>query len=134
MHQNSVKNICLIVDCLSKGGAEKIASRLSVALSKRGFKLSIISLRDDITYQHAGRLFNLGKNEPKFQLIKQLKKGVLFYKYYKKVNADIYIDFRMRNRFFMETFLHLFVFEKDKMIMRINNFNIFFPKRNNHII
>ncbi|WP_142783791.1 glycosyltransferase [Changchengzhania lutea] len=118
------KHICLIVDCLSGGGAEKVAASLSFVLSKNEYKVSIISLRDDITYPHKGELYNLGENEPSIQWIKQIKKIALFRKYYKRIDADFYIDFRMRNRFIMELLLHLFVFKEKKMIMSVQHFNV----------
>ena len=60
MTRNKDKKISLIVDCLANGGAEKIASRLSLAFDKLGYEVSIISLRDQITYDYAGKLYNLG--------------------------------------------------------------------------
>ena len=124
------QKICLIVDCLSKGGAEKIAAFLSHSFHKHQYQVAIISLRDDISYNYAGKLFNLGKNEPKNKLLKQLRKFYLFRKYYKQVDASVYIDFRIRSRFLMELMLHLFVFKTHKMVMTIHSSRIFyyFPK------
>ena len=124
MTRNNEKKIGLIVDCLANGGAEKIASRLSLAFDKLGYEVSIISLRDQITYDYAGKLYNLGINDPKIKPLKQLKKIINFRKAYKTVDADYYIDFRMRNRLVLEALLHFFVFRMDRMLMRINNYNI----------
>ncbi len=124
MRQNSKKKICLIVDCLSKGGAEKVAAFLSKSLYDSGYEVFIISLRDDISYKYKGELLNIGKNEPSIKIIKQLKKLFLFNKYYNKIEADFYIDFRMRNRFIMEFLLHFFVFKNKKMIMSVHSCNI----------
>ncbi|GAA4943466.1 glycosyltransferase [Algibacter agarivorans] len=121
---NHKKHICIIVDCFCGGGAEKVAASFSFLLEKKGYKVSIISLRDDITYKYTGELYNLGRNEPSVKWIKQLKKVVLFRKYYKSINADFYVDFRMRNRFIMESLLHLFVFKSRKMVMSIQHYNI----------
>ncbi|GAA3610848.1 glycosyltransferase [Flavivirga amylovorans] len=118
------KHICIIVDCLCGGGAEKVAASFSFLLKRNNYKVSIISLRDDITYKYTGELYNLGTKEPYIKKLKQLKKIVLFRKYYKEINADFYVDFRMRNRFLMESLLHLFVFKVEKMILSIQNYNI----------
>ena len=118
------KHICIIVDCLSGGGAEKVGASFSFLLEKNNYKVSIISLRDDITYKFTGKLYNLGLSEPRIKWIKQIKKVVLFRKYYKTINADFYVDFRMRDRFIMESLLHLFVFESRKMVMSIQHYNI----------
>ena len=118
------KHICIIVDCLSGGGAEKVAASFSYSLEAAGFKVSIISLWDKITYNYTGKLYNLGENESHIKWIKQLKKILLFRKYYKEINADFYVDFRMRNRFLMELMLHLFVFDIKKMVMSVQHYNI----------
>ena len=118
------KHICIIVDCLCGGGAEKVATSFSFLLEDYNYKVSIISLRDDITYSYAGKLYNLGVNEPSVKWLKQFKKILLFKKYYKTIDADFYVDFRMRNRILMELILHLFVFNIKKMIMIVQHYNI----------
>ncbi len=118
------KHICIIVDCLSSGGAEKVAASLSFLLYENNYRVSIISLRDDIVYSYKGDLYNLGKDEHPIKWVKQLKKIIRFRKFYKKISADFYIDFRMRNRFIMELLLHLFVFDIKKMIMSVQHYNI----------
>lgn len=124
MKQNKSKSVCIIVDCLSIGGAEKIAGVLSIELQNLGYDVSIISLWDKITYPFAGKLYNLGENESKIKWIKQLKKFFTFKKAYKNANADYYIDFRIRNRIPLEFLLHAFVFEKSKMIFTIHNYHV----------
>jgi glycosyltransferase involved in cell wall biosynthesis len=117
------KHICIIVDCLNGGGAEKVAASFSLLLDKNGYKVSIISVRDEISYKYTGELYNLGVNEPLIKWLKQIKKLLLFRKSYKKIDADFYVDFRMRNRFIMESLLNLFIFENKKMIMSVQNYN-----------
>ncbi len=121
---NHKKHICIIVDCLCGGGAEKVAASFSFSLEKAGYRVSIISLWNKINYNYTGKLYNLGKNEPRIKWYKQLKKTLLFRKYYKQINADYYVDFRMRNRFLMELILHLFVFKIKKMVMSVQHYNI----------
>ncbi|AXG72333.1 GalNAc-alpha-(1-_4)-GalNAc-alpha-(1-_3)- diNAcBac-PP-undecaprenol alpha-1,4-N-acetyl-D-galactosaminyltransferase [Kordia sp. SMS9] len=124
MLQNSKKKICLIVECLSGGGAEKQAANFSKSLQKYGFEVSIISLKDQITYDFAGTLYNLGKNESSIKIIKQIQKFFAFKKAYKTCNADMYIDFRARSRFVMEYLLHKFIFEAKKMILMVHSYHI----------
>ena len=126
MKQNFKKKVCLIVDCLSGGGAERAAASLSIQLSKLNYRVSIIALRDEISYDYQGVLYNLGTNESAFKIKKQYDKFCLFKKAYREANADVYIDFRMRNRFVMEHLFHSFVFDMNKMIMSIRSFKIFF--------
>ena len=126
MKQNFKKKVCLIVDSLSVGGAERAAAALAVALANSNYRISIISLRNEISYDYKGTLYNLGVNETNFKLKKQFYKFLHFLKAYKSIDADVYIDFRMRNRFLMECLLHLFVFSISKMIMGIRNYNVFY--------
>ncbi|MEM6721594.1 MAG: glycosyltransferase family 4 protein [Bacteroidota bacterium] len=124
MLQNSKKKICIIVECLSDGGAEKQAANFSKSLHNYGFEVSIISIKDKITYDFAGELYNLGKRESSIKIIKQLQKFFAFKKAYKKCNADIYIDFRTRSRILMEYLLHIFVFEAKKMILMVHSYQV----------
>ena len=109
---------------MSGGGAEKQAANLSKSLHKEGFEVSIISLKDQITYGYKGTLYNLGKKESSIKIIKQIQKFFAFKKAYKNCNADMYIDFRTRSRFLMEYLLHKFIFESKKMMMMIHSYEI----------
>lgn len=125
MTQNSRKKICILVDCLSKGGAEKAAGILSKLLhSSAKYQVTIISLRDDISYPYAGTLINLGKKEFKFKPLKQIQKFLRLRKYIKEINADYIIDFRTRRRILMEGLLHRFIWQPEKMIYTIHSSNI----------
>lgn len=124
MPYNTKKKVCLIVDCLTGGGAERAAAKLSIQLSNIGYNVSIISLRDQISYAYEGELFNLGKNDSKIKVVKQFKKLFKFKKAYQRSGADIYIDFRMRNRMVMEWLLINFVFNLKKMAFAIRSYNI----------
>jgi len=123
MQQNSQKKICVIVDSLSIGGSEKQAANFSKSLHKQGFDVSIICLQDQITYSYEGKLYNLGLRESSVKIIKQVRKFFAFKKAYNDCNADVYIDFRIRSRTFMEWLLHRFVFQPEKMIMMVHSFN-----------
>ena len=124
--QNLKKKICLIVDSLSSGGAEKSAALLSFELVKLDYQVSIICLRNEITYAFKGELYNLGLNDSKIKLSKQVSKYLKFKNAYSDANADFYIDFRMRNRYLLECLLHTFVFDISKMIFTIHSFEIFY--------
>ena len=124
MLQNSKKKICLIVECLSIGGAEKQAANFSRSLVDQGFDVSIISLKDDISYAYAGTLYNLGKDESSIKVVKQIQKLLAFKKAYQQCNADVYIDFRTRTRKLMEFALHTYVFDIQKMIFVIHSYEI----------
>ena len=122
--QNFKKKISIITDSLSIGGAERVAAKLSVELYEMGFDVSIICLRNEITYPYKGKLYNLGIDISGIKLIKQFSKLIKFKLAYQKANADYYIDFRVRSRFWMELLLHVFVFDISKMIFSIRNYKI----------
>jgi N-acetylgalactosamine-N,N'-diacetylbacillosaminyl-diphospho-undecaprenol 4-alpha-N-acetylgalactosaminyltransferase len=124
MLQNSKKKICIIVDSLSDGGAEKQAANFSISLHNYGFQVSIITLKDQIAYDFKGTLYNLGKKEASIKLIKQVQKFFAFKKAYRACNADMYIDFRSRSRFLMEYLLHKCIFKAKKMIMMVHSYQI----------
>lgn len=125
MKQKSSKKICIVVDCLSKGGAEKIAGVLSeILFNKGGYDITIISLRDDISYPYSGTLINLGVNVSNFKIVKQVQKFFRLKKHIKQLNSDYVIDFRTRSRIIMEGLLHLFVWESKKMIFTVHNYHI----------
>ncbi|WP_046758387.1 glycosyltransferase family 4 protein [Kordia jejudonensis] len=123
MQQNSQKKICIIVDSLSIGGSEKQAASFSKSLHKEHFDVSLICLKDEISYPYEGKLYNLGQRESSVKIIKQIRKFFAFKKAYTDCNADVYIDFRIRSRVFMEWLLHQFVFQPKKMVMMIHSFN-----------
>lgn len=122
---SSKRKVCFIVDNLGGGGSEKIAAQMSIFLSDK-FSISIISIGDKVDYAYKGKLYNLGENASKIKLIKQFCKLLAFRNIYKKIDADIYIDFRMRNRTLLEIFLHCFVFKINKTIFTIHSSNVFY--------
>ena len=126
MSQNLDKKICLLVDALSVGGAEKAASVLSTLLSEDGYLVSLVSLRDEITYDFRGNLFNLGKEHSNFKIVKQIQKLSRLYFAIDNIEPGYIIDFRMRDRWFMELMIYFFIFRhnKGKLIYRISSFNI----------
>jgi N-acetylgalactosamine-N,N'-diacetylbacillosaminyl-diphospho-undecaprenol 4-alpha-N-acetylgalactosaminyltransferase len=87
--QNFKKKICLIVDSLSHGGAERVAASLSLELGKLDYQVSIICLRDEIQCFFQGELYNLGLNDSKIKIIKQVSKFLKFKNAYNNTNADI---------------------------------------------
>ncbi|TNJ43580.1 glycosyltransferase [Tamlana fucoidanivorans] len=126
MKQNFKKKVCLIVDCLDRGGAERAAAQLSVKFNEYGYLVSIISLRNEITYEFSGKLYNLGLSESNIKPLKQFNKFLAFKSAYKKIDADVYIDFRTRNRRIMEWFFHKFVFNMKQMVMAVRSYQVFY--------
>ncbi len=131
MKPDKARHICLLVDCLTGGGAEKVASLLSHSFQNKNYQVSIIStLNKKVDYDYKGQLYNLGHITHHNKYLQALKKFFVFRKTYKDVGADIYIDFRFKNNVLKELILHLLVFKSNKTILTIHSsrVNDYMPK------
>lgn len=113
--------ICILVDTLSFGGAEKAAGVLSKTLEKSGYNVLVVCLRNDITYPYAGQLVNLGLNHSNFKVVKQIQKVLRLKKVVNNFHPNIIIDFRLRNRFAIEFVLNELIFKNKKIIYTIHS-------------
>ena len=116
-----VTNICILVDSLSSGGAEKVASNLSISLSKKGYAITIVSMRKDIDYDYDGTLFNFGLIKGKYNRIKSL---LIFKDFFRKSKFDIIIDHRVRSNFWKELLFSKYIFYKQNVIYCIHNYEL----------
>ncbi|MFC4735147.1 glycosyltransferase [Bacillus daqingensis] len=61
-----MKEICLIIPSLRKGGAERVVSRLSYLFSQKGYKVNICLFDDNnIDYPYEGELFSINSPSKK---------------------------------------------------------------------
>jgi glycosyltransferase involved in cell wall biosynthesis len=122
--------IALVGDMLSRGGAEKVQARLSFYFETQGIEVHHIIVRDEVTYDFAGVLFNMGKlkNESNGFLNKYNRLRALR-KYLHDTNFDFIIDFRVKNKFLQEYIIANWIY-KSPFIMSIRSFdtNYYFPK------
>lgn len=124
MSQQVPVKVCILVESLSRGGAEKSAAILSRNLDSNGYEVLIISFKDEIDYRYSGNLLNLGLGNSKWRRFKQVQKFFKLKRGLKGCKPDFVIDFRTRSRVFIEALLHLFVFPKENMIFTIHSSNI----------
>lgn len=117
------KKICLLVDSLSSGGAEKVASHMSFSLSEKGYKVTIVSMRNELGYLYKGTLFNVGLIKEKHNRLSAL---LLFKKYFKEQKFDVIIDHRVRNNFFKELLFSKYVFNKTQVIYCVHHYDLKF--------
>ena len=132
MSKNNKKKVCIIVDCLTGGGAEKAAALLSKSLFKRQYEVSIISFRDEIDYDYKGKIYLLGLKIHENSIFGNLKNIILIKRVYNTINADVYLDFRVKYNSKLEFLLHLLVFKSKKMILTIHSHKLsnYIPKHN----
>jgi len=122
--------IALVGDMLGEGGAERVQARLSIYFEKQGVEVHHIIVRDIVTYEFAGQLFNMGKLKSKSNgLVNRFKRLLALKKYLKENKFDYIIDFRVKNRFIQEYIIANWVY-KAPYIMSIRSFETayYFPK------
>ena len=137
------KNIVILVDCLSHGGAEKSATILSKLLDAIGYTVYIIPLRHEIGYDYKGQLVNLNVKSSGLKIVDQFRKVLKLSKNIKAINPDYIIDYRMRHLRVKEYVMHKLIFDKCKMVFTVHNYfidyhlpkgDVFKESYNNHIV
>lgn len=124
--------IFLLVDQLSKGGAERSAAFLSKYFASKNIVVKIMVNNDEIEYEYSGEILNLGKiranNTNYFNKFRRL---YIFYKYIKSNRFDYIIDFRMKH-FEYQEFLFARLLFKSKLVVTIHSYMIsyYFPHNN----
>lgn len=120
------KKVCLLTDRLSSGGAEKMVGNLSISLTKYGYDVTIVSMRNDINYDYEGTLYNFGEIKAKYSKIKSLIK---FKNYFKTQKFDVILDHRVRMYWFKEFMFSNFVFKNNLVIYCVHHFklSLYFP-------
>lgn len=121
--------IFLLVDQLSKGGAERSAAFLSKYLAGKEIIVKIMVNKDIIEYEYSGDILNLGKiRDNNTNYFNKLRRLYIFYKYIKSNKFDYIIDFRMK-RFEYQEFLFALLLFKSKLIVTIHSYMIsyYFP-------
>ncbi len=109
--------ICLVSECLSTGGAERVSAILSDFFVSKNIEVHHIVFIDSITYSYSGYLVNLGKVKGK------LAKLLTFKRVVKESKFDFIIDFRAKHNFFQEWIIAKFVY-KNPTVYTIHNFMI----------
>ena len=116
--------ICLLIEELDGGGAERSAGLLSIILSNLNYEVVILTLYDNITYPYKARLINLGKHIRgantvinKFNRYRKLQNEI------KENKFDLILDFRMKTVSLREFLLNTMVFNT-KVINMVRSFNL----------
>jgi N-acetylgalactosamine-N,N'-diacetylbacillosaminyl-diphospho-undecaprenol 4-alpha-N-acetylgalactosaminyltransferase len=110
---NKKLKIALVGYRLSGGGAEKVMANLSLFLDSKGIEVHIITVINQINYDYAGILHNLGllKNESnnfynKWVRLKALRQCI------NTNNFDFVIDFRFRTKIIQEFIIARYIYPK----------------------
>lgn len=132
--QNNNKKICIVTSSLGKGGAEQSTALLSKMLEQLGYQIYMVSVLNNIEYDYAGELLNLGAlKDEEDGFFARLKRLQVFKKFLKKHQFDYVIDNRTRNSWFRETVISRIIYNPYKTIYVLRSFNLdyYFPKNIN---
>lgn len=109
--------ICLVSECLSIGGAERVAAILSDFFVSKNIQVCHVIFIDSVVYSYSGLLVNLGKVKGKFS------KFLTFKRIIEEEKFDFIIDFRAKHNFFQEWIISRFIF-KYPTVYTVHNFMI----------
>ena len=115
------KKICLILDCLSSGGAEKLGANLSISFSNEGYHVTVVSMRNMINYQYSGALYNFGlvkEQSNRFAAFLKIKR------FFKENQFDVIIDHRVRDLYLKELIFSKLVFNSCNVIYCVHNYKL----------
>lgn len=120
------KKICLLIDRLNSGGAEKMVTNLSKSFINKGYEVTTVIMRDDVVYDYAGKLYNFGVIKVQHSRIKSLK---IFKSFFEKENFDIILDHRVRMFWIKEFLFSKYVFKKFSLIYGVHHYDLslYFP-------
>ncbi len=122
--------ICILIERLNNGGAERSAGLLSKILSELGHSVFFITIFNDIVYPFEGELINIGANKKTYGSIKnKLYRYWQVKKQLKKHRFHLILDFRIKDSLVRELILNVLVFRKENMINMVRSFNLdwYFP-------
>ncbi|WP_169630233.1 glycosyltransferase [Flavobacterium humi] len=120
----------MVSECLSTGGAERVAALLSHFFVSKGIEIHHVIVLDSVVYDYSGELLNLGKlkNESN-SVANKWKRFFTFKKYIQHNNFDYIIDFRVKNNFYQEWIISKWVYKTPKIYtVRSYFLKFYFPK------
>ncbi len=132
MQDNDKKKICIVVQSLGGGGAERTTAQLSQLLSVLGHEVHLVTILNRIDYDYGGTLHNLGElKDSDDSYLGKIRRFLYFKSLMKKQRFDLIIDNRPRSSSFRELMYYLFLYDISKIIFVVHNFAIdkYFPKR-----
>lgn len=122
--------VAIISTSLGRGGAEKFASMLSYILDNCDVEVHNVIVNDDVDYEYAGELLNLGSHSlGSNSVFKKIKKGFLLHRYLKDKEIDLIIDNRPRNNLTRELLTH-WIYGNRRLwfVVHSSKLNNYFPK------
>lgn len=129
------KKICIVSISLSKGGAERSTALLSRMLDSLGYRVYLVILTDEISYDFKGEILNLGKDKlKKNNFLDRLLRFRKFKKFIIEKDFDYIIDNRPKNTPLKELLYLNYIYKDQKLIYVVRNYylrNYFFSNQIN---
>lgn len=129
MPANFPRSICILVDQLGGGGAERAAATLSLFFDQQGIKVQWVLMQPQVTYKHAGEVFVAGEQRAsiglwrRWHLLRNLRRFFVQHRF------DVVIDFRVKLRPWAEYYLNHWVFPKPYVVTVHSAITeLYFPK------
>lgn len=128
--QHTRPKLCLIGNCLSSGGAEKVHAVMSLYFASKGVEVYNIVLHDRVQYEYGGELLNLGATRTETNgLGNKLNRLRRLSRFFRSHKFDYIIDFRYREHQFQEMFLTRFIFNAPYIpIIHSYMTHLYFPR------
>ena len=124
------RKICILIERLNGGGAERSAAILSKMLVELGYSISIITLFDDVKYAYSGKLINLGKYKNGSRTVfHKFSRYITLGKVLKENQFDLVLDYRMKDFAIREVLLNQFCFQSN-MVNMVRHYHLpyYFPR------
>ena len=114
--------VCLVSISLGTGGSDRSCAHLSQLLAAEGFEVHVAVLNDDIKFEYAGSLLNLGAyKKGNDSLLKRYRRMRILKAYLKNHQISFVIDHRAKNHFYREWFYKKFVYRSVQTIYVVHS-------------
>lgn len=122
--------ICLVGECLSGGGAERVQAVLSDYFTSQGFEVHHVIFISRINYAFSGKLLNLGEVGGVNVIAKKFNRFMAFHDYVKKHRFHAIIDSRVKHSWLQEYFINRLIYNRRTyFIVHSANIGLYFPKQ-----
>ena len=119
------QNICILVESLAGGGAERSAALLTQMLTETGYAVHLVTITDKIGYEFSAKLYNLGKYKNATNgIFNKLKRFQHFKKYLKEQKIDVILDFRMRRNVLKEYCIQRYLYTGLQVAFMVRSANL----------
>lgn len=116
------KKICIVVSSLGIGGVERSMATLSKILSDLGYDVHLVTVLNQIEYDFAGTLFNLGElKDKKDSFVGKFQRFLSFQAFLKAKKFDLIIDSRPKTNTFKELLIYRLLYNNQNLVRVVHS-------------